>query len=1358
MTTPISPTAFNSRSLQALLTHVCKSNHRIEHLGKEVRQAILSQNGKESFLEYAQAHPNLINASPLLSKVCKKLSRVLTEATTRSGTIRRILNSVAKKFSTYPEKQLLLFERELFKTAEYGLAISNAYQDNTLECNKRVGLIKAYMEDSVIKGTQDLVEPLKVLADKKWNVPGNAIATKQEQDALVGMTLAINAIALQCLKHLPRNPAILKSHARRVAQLNSFNDGNRARSIQVTIPVMLLIAKEDRPLFYRITFGKFIGESRLYALLTYLMAKDKPLLKELLTATNDASKPFLHKPRVYASVEKTLSLLADSDPEMLLDVLGTQSAQGKTLLHENVFDNVKMSRIFLYRTPQKLIENIPFNTSEVLSLKLLELYSKQDLEGKTCLHQPMVDDLIKVLNTLHYNEPTVEILCRLLRIQAHGALPLVQYGKGEFTRLALTTWKNHPAILYTLYSLQATDGSTMLHMFSRAVESNKAVTALAEARLLDQIDVDLACDLLSIQNRAGKTPLQHAKELKTIGYYLIWAVDKFDSVESRASLIELFKQKGLERYRQLLLDSKNKEELILALLKSTNWTYISYIDPTGIDRARLAESLISGFLLAPQAKISETKQLDIAKFVLETPNLNVYESKFSQFLVKLLRDEAALRLLPGTPSILNNLREGIKTLLLSDISFVTAHRHTGTIAKFRIFEKDDPFYRVLAAIQHDSILDRHNTFWTYQGFKKELTRPLDFEPELRCIEGAWVSLSLKNLQQMSKQFTVARGLIPATATVHNWTTVRDSLRNKITGSRHLTNKYSNFNDLWDRSLKDPFFIDCLTIHPSAQSVELHKAQFAAILNWIMSFPHDTSPLSNQELTPREDLVLKLGYAFIDCPTGKRQNIAAFYNTLPAEFKLPLYSLEFDGSEQRMRAKQEMFQFIRKTILDTIADPRLSIKLSDNRNTSQHVHQIEFIQNSIGHLVGLGDTIIYDPHIGVLPRKMLTLSKKEVLVQFLQFFTPQMLVKKFQEASKDEPLEKKSGEDTFNDLVASLITSSAVFWDYDEEGIHRTLTKRGAMELLRALGILKIDGFNIIHDWKISFNFLEKKSAEELQIIYKWNKEKSIKENVDNLYLALLTDFKDKSVTEKHQLLFKWMERHLVLKQELLAHVSESGKEEFERRWYAIVKDNVTGYKQLTETLIKALLQKVHAFSIVTLLEQKQFIVDKLIPFAKGFDELKSDLKKGIDHLAFDALKQELLHGYSCEVLDNKEALEFSFGTDTKREFDALLKSSAFAQSRWDCFKELLDDFLYEVDELGFDLEILKRFCHHGIRLVPEGGFSGVEDCLETFANLDKMMAIVMGSSTPKNRYRLKSAKAIFDPLLIKLGLPELSLD
>lgn len=390
-----------------------------------------------------------------------------------------------------------------------------------------------------------------------------------------------------------------------------------------------------------------------------------------------------------------------------------------------------------------------------------------------------------------------------------------------------------------------------------------------------------------------------------------------------------------------------------------------------------------------------------------------------------------------------------------------SRRYAQIALNYHIFDHDDAKFALIVSLADNDPLLNRRPYHVYKNHQDAQQVPTLVKPPHFNISGIEAALSLEGLQDCSVAMTVHKSEIFPDATIANWITLRDGLKQRIEQSGFLTKKYSDFSYLWTLCLRLQMYEDLLDFSVDGDLIPPTKAHWAAIVHYLLSL--DSNPIDEEHLSQQQKKLYHFAYALTECTSGSRQGIAMLYSKLPVKFKYAAKGLEI-GTEAQMRAKFQLAPLIAHTMQSFLTqnERMLSeiVRKDRGKNYFADVHDIDYIKNSVEWLLGLGRFIVFDWHV----RGIMKLTRDEILMIVLKHLSPQLFVKVLKEASVvPEKSKWISGEEPIGVLMSECISRSAAFWDFDDEGTS-SLNDRGALALLRFLGIAILEELPMITNW------------------------------------------------------------------------------------------------------------------------------------------------------------------------------------------------------------------------------------------------------------------------------------------------------
>ncbi|MBP9842250.1 MAG: hypothetical protein KBC64_07520 [Simkaniaceae bacterium] len=250
------------------------------------------------------------------------------------------------------------------------------------------------------------------------------------------------------------------------------------------------------------------------------------------------------------------------------------------------------------------------------------------------------------------------------------------------------------------------------------------------------------------------------------------------------------------------------------------------------------------------------------------------------------------------------------------------------------------------------------------------------------------------------------------------------------------------------NLKDPFFLDLLN-RPYQAEISLKQAMMCSLIQYFLDLSNEVP--AGALLSPREEALCKISTSIQNCEQGKSEGLALTYASLEKKYQ---YSTESDINLVA-QAKTFVRGTLQKSILDLISgDTSLMRAMTQSLGpVSQLSHQSTYVKNFLGPHMGMPHALQFDLHTHILYDALLGLSLEEAFSLFYDHFTVKTATTLLREAF--ERLPKPEQAHIFNgtiELLGSRIKVEDIF-DLHEETYEPSLTEKGALEFLLALGIL-----------------------------------------------------------------------------------------------------------------------------------------------------------------------------------------------------------------------------------------------------------------------------------------------------------------
>lgn len=844
-----------------------------------------------------------------------------------------------------------------------------------------------------------------------------------------------------------------------------------------------------------------------WPLLETIGAKDQAQFVKLLSAQDSNGQTPLHCTQNLVSVKPLLLPIAQTQPQLFTSLLSIRDQYGMT-----PFDRLDFLKEAFFEFSDLLL-NYTSSTNEIFSG---EYPSDNDLESLLIFagelaHSPQLSEeqlhwlhslaktnqglLIKALSLCQDADHSVldnrENFKRLMPL----LIDLAEKDPELFLKVTSTRWQHSAQIsdnrthsLFEKFDFLLTAIPLLLILIKKNSFDvlNKVLPATVASAFekLSQI-VPVQKEVVNLFRGLLYIPLETAaiKEIARCALNILPPDDyDFDLAKTLAETNLRNPNSTFEIYKRQI--AWQKEPCTADLPQTLIGSSQAYISTTGLIRASQTKC-ITREMIPPAATLENWDRLrfSLRDSIAKMPTKRDAYNDFDSLWVKCL----------DHPHFKNCLDFGEakeippkKAFWAAVLNFILSHDDTPPPSP------QEKLYLVAKSFVNDSTGEHENAETQYQQCLKALYD--DLPPEFK--------LSLEDL--------VNREKIPRAATVENWNLLKESLRDSM--AKTPTSSDRDFDLLWKNFLNNSFFQECLNFD-NAREIPLYKAHWAAILKWILA----------PALSPRQEELYLRAQAFVHCDIGKDENIEAQNSQLPPGFKVDMDTL---GNAAQTSARSEIFSFLKlhEIIMKLINSYEVLDDLTNGTGRAQATHNVRYIKNSLGPMLGLGPTIEYDKLPHEIAKPLLKMGRDQLLVRCLHHFNLRELVDKLITATENEPRSKEWGVVTFNDHIRSLITTSSAFWEYDENDLAVRLNKLGALVLLRIIGLVETSEPPVLINCTSPFNDVLKMPTECSEEPFIWTQNEGIAFQCEKIKETIPRLVADRDTHGKMQSLQTWI-RH-----------------------------------------------------------------------------------------------------------------------------------------------------------------------------------------------------------------------------------------
>ncbi|NGX60424.1 MAG: hypothetical protein KR126chlam3_01597 [Chlamydiae bacterium] len=245
-------------------------------------------------------------------------------------------------------------------------------------------------------------------------------------------------------------------------------------------------------------------------------------------------------------------------------------------------------------------------------------------------------------------------------------------------------------------------------------------------------------------------------------------------------------------------------------------------------------------------------------------------------------------------------------------------------------------------------------------------------------------------------------------------------------------------------------------HLSAEGdpVDITRACFFAVINYIQSLSNELT--GEGLLTPQEEALIQMGALITHCGTGKNEGIFRYYHSLlPDEWKLSF--VKPTGLPEEQRVKEVVQKVVEKELASQFSDAFIQDLIDLKGPVAQSPHQITYVKNLIGPIVGLPHRLSFDPNTHLLYDELIAKTREEVLAAFYKRFTADGLVKALHEDVVKRITDRESELDKSLYADINLIFPGEIMdnWGTDDDG-NLVLKPERALALLRQAGYIQTE--------------------------------------------------------------------------------------------------------------------------------------------------------------------------------------------------------------------------------------------------------------------------------------------------------------
>lgn len=384
-------------------------------------------------------------------------------------------------------------------------------------------------------------------------------------------------------------------------------------------------------------------------------------------------------------------------------------------------------------------------------------------------------------------------------------------------------------------------------------------------------------------------------------------------------------------------------------------------------------------------------------------------------------------------------------------------------AHILVLHDEHPLFQLAIYVQTltENLSDPRNPYTLYKNLQELSRQEVTYSPPLcAVVEGARfeVRFDLRGFQRLVIQ-EVRREDLPEkakmvqpdaldrlTEELEEWLEVTGR-KDEVLAHIRKTYDYS-FEALKKAALENDRLRKLLSL--KGDLLDLTEAYFFAIISFIQDQPNTLE--EGQLLTPREQSLMQMARMMCTCEAGTLDGIFLFYRSLPERYKISA-AQEADEFPETKHVKD----FV-ATIVDDELSKRFSASLIQKLlgiegPIEELPHQILYVKNLIGHIVGLSHQVTFDLFTMKLYLDLIQKTRKEVLGVFYELFTPGVLIRALEERVP-KPVTPESTR-LYNAINTFLSGENMLeVWEMDEDFINvERITPHGALALLQRAGFV-----------------------------------------------------------------------------------------------------------------------------------------------------------------------------------------------------------------------------------------------------------------------------------------------------------------
>lgn len=164
----------------------------------------------------------------------------------------------------------------------------------------------------------------------------------------------------------------------------------------------------------------------------------------------------------------------------------------------------------------------------------------------------------------------------------------------------------------------------------------------------------------------------------------------------------------------------------------------------------------------------------------------------------------------------------------------------------------------------------------------------------------------------------------------------------------------------------------------------------AILKYICE--QDATLREGKIISDKEEVLFRVACSINECPTGQRDGIVSYYNSLPLAYRA---RQEIEKMVPEAKVAEVVKRSVQSLLQQTFGNVDYLKLVDPSENGVQYPHKALFFMNRLYKQVGLEHRLTFDANSTIIPDYLLDISVKEYLKAFFTLCTPERLIQVLQ---------------------------------------------------------------------------------------------------------------------------------------------------------------------------------------------------------------------------------------------------------------------------------------------------------------------------------------------------------------------------